>query len=35
MRTQARAEAANWPKFLPTSGKVWIQTQMEDSKAHP
>jgi len=24
----------NWPKFLPTSSKVWIQSQMEDFKAH-
>ena len=35
MKTQRFAESTNWPKSLPTSGTVWIQTQMEDSKAHP
>ena len=24
----------NWPKFLPTNGIVWIQSQMEDFEAH-
>ena len=23
----------NWPKFLPTNGIVWIQSQMEDFEA--
>lgn len=34
IKTPRLTEATNWLKFLLQSGKIWIQSQMEDFKAH-